>query len=261
MDQKMSMFKISEWVLIVDLLGASYRMAENIEWLNVTDELLDVIGASVYKSFNALQPSQSVKTYQYGDTINFFADDPQTLMLIAVTLQQDLFAKDQMAQMALACGGVYDLTELQFLQKLQSIHNGLTLQCLVGKAISKAHLLLRGVKGPRIIIDEEGDAPVNQSVWHRYIPHLRRSELDATGTDFKAQLPNIGFPRSEACWWYQVIEIDEQVQARITKLKNEITIRETENSNKDPIEERRINGLRKRKEHWDAFWDVLAHDK
>lgn len=222
-------------------------MAENVEWINATCDLLDVIDSSVYKSITDLQPTKSIKTYQYGDTINFFADDPHTLMRVGVILQKDLFAKNHMAQMALSCGGVYDLTGSEHLQRLGRLHNGLALQVLIGRAISRAHLILRRVKGPRIILDEKCHVSDDPPHWERF-------------RHPKVVLPDVGFPRSEVAWWRAVIDIDDDVQQRIKDLAHEIGIREVANPRQDPIEIRRIGSLKKRKEQWEEFLNVLTHD-
>lgn len=248
MTQKLSEFKLSEWALIVDLLGFAHTMTESVNWLNTIGDLLDTIDSSVYKSFDILNPQASIKVYQYGDTLNFFSDNPQELLLLAVILQQDLWGKNILAQMALACGGVYDLSDTDHLRRLKSLHPGLVIQALVGKAVAKGHLLLQGVKGPRIILDEEcGAIPENRPAWHRL--HSAASNLS-----------DIDFHRSEVSWWHQIIDFDVDIETRMKEIESEIQHYSSGNSAGDAPNRRRIKSRTKRHEHLAELLKVVKAD-
>ncbi len=247
MAQKLDEFKISDWALIVDLLGTASTMAENVAWIQAIENILTVIEASVHETINMTNPDRNIHTYQYGDTVNFFSDDPQELMLLAVILQKKLFQMDQLAKMGLAYGGVYDLTQINFIKKLTNQHGRLVAQCLAGRATSKGHLLMGKIKGPRIFIDEEVPIAPNHKAWERF-------------SSPKVKIPDVGFPRAEVAWWRQVNDIDADVKNRIAKLDMEIQARTQSNINADPAEKRRIDSLAARKEHLEAFRNVLDND-
>lgn len=256
MDQeKLSEYKLSEWVLIVDILGFTQTMAEDSVESQAILDLFNTIAESIFQSAHLAIPSESIKAYQYGDTINFLSDKPYELLLLAVRLQQILWGKDILAQMALSCGGAYDLSKIPSIQKIVIAHSKIAIQFLVGKAFAKAHSLLKGVKGPRIIFDEECNFP------H---PNLKSSYVLSHQI---SNLQDINRPRSEVSWWKDDLsDLVEIVKSKISEIEDEIKknlLNKINGSNSKesvfPIN-RKIESMEGRKKHLEEFYNVLERE-
>ena len=244
-DQRLNESKISEWALIIDILGTKSDMGENIRWLKATVDILTLIQDVAYQSLPKLDPKSGPKIYQYGDTINVFSNDTDDLTRLAKILQNRLFSKDILCKMAISSGGVYDLSNIDFLNKIKSRHSNLVIQCLLGRAVARGHMLMTKAKGPRIILDEERSIAVVPNVWEK-----RYDTLD-----------DIDIPRSELIWWDVYIDIDDEIKKRIEHLnleKNEINkINKQSHQHENASDRRRLKSIDERIIHLKHFLESL----
>ena len=67
--EKMSRYLLGEYALVIDILGTVETMAENIEWLDATERLLETIERVAFDSLEPLMPEQSIPMFQHGDTV------------------------------------------------------------------------------------------------------------------------------------------------------------------------------------------------
>ena len=246
MTRKLSEFKISDWVLTVDLLGTKQRMSE-ADWIDALKELLDTILVSVNQSMASKLTGKDLKVFQYGDAITFAHDDVEELICLGIRLQEELFGKDILAQFGLSGWGIYNLDDTTA-HRLVKKKPEFKLQSIVGRGLARSHLLLHGIKGPRFIIDEESHIPAKGKCWEKFID----------GCPLKRYLS-----RSELRWWKNIPNIKKVTSGRISNLEKEIgaeKANKTHKSYRDRDTKRRIESLKKRLEHYKVFLDVLNWD-
>lgn len=237
-------YRIADYALVLDLLGTAQRMADHAEWLRALLELLDTIDAS-------LSAAATTRFFQHGDTIVLVSDDPNVLATSGTTLLTTLFSKDILAQVGLAGGGCY--YDDQGFGKARRNPKA-RLQSLVGQAIARAHLVLRNIKGPRFIIDEESTQLPAAGVGTRYLRSPQHRPANAP----------TGRAVSELRWWTSLPNPLPTVRKRMTIIDRDISSL-TADRNGDlrhmaVLIDRDIESLKKRREHWQTFDDILADD-
>ena len=123
------------------------------------------------------------------------------------------------------------------------------LHCAVEPGLARSHLLLRGIKGPRFIIDEEwSHVPAKGRCWEKFIGGPR---LDGP------------LKCSELRWWKDIPDIMNLTKGRISDLCRQINSEEAERedySHIDVLVQRTIDSLRIRLKHYEEFLRVLACD-
>jgi hypothetical protein len=128
----------------------------------------------------------------------------------------------------------------------------LQLQVLVGPAVARGHLALRGVRGPRFILDEETCRvhPANGR-WRRY-----------QGSHQVSRNPAEGIVVSEVAWWQNMINIEDEVGRRRERVEGEIRRCQQEKleSAVRPLWERDQASMEKRQVHLRAFEEMLEDD-
>lgn len=127
--------------------------------------------------------------------------------------------------------------------------SNIKLHCLVGPGVARSHMVLRGIRGPRFIIDEEiGHVPASGPCWEKLL-------LD----------PKLHGPLhcSELRWWKNFPGILEMTEGRIKALKSKIESEKAgikEFAHIESLVQREIDSLTKRLEHYECFHQVLEKD-
>jgi hypothetical protein len=249
-------YKIGEYALVLDLLGTSATMSQPGKWLESLKDLLVVLDDTVNAATNITDPTTSLRVFQYGDTVVFPGDDPERLIALGMVLQTQCFPKDILLQMALSGGGAYHITDPSGFGSIKPLAKNIHLQTLIGMAVARGHALLRGVRGPRLLIDDEivHISPVN-GVWQRYLGaarHQRRSQVD--------------FAVSEVEWWINFVgdAPETTVENRIRAVRRSIEENERhvrgDGGSIAPMVERENMSLSKRIEHLEAFLAMLRDE-
>jgi len=246
-------YRVGEFTLVIDLLGTAVRMADSASWLESCLEILDVIEDVLNATTNMANPGQSRRVFQHGDTLVFPSDDIARLIPLGMELMTRFWDRDILAQASIAAGGAYFITDPGGFGSQKRLHPNASLQPLVGPAVARSHLALRGVKGPRFVLDEEtvrvSPAP---GVWRRYLGDARR-RVD----------PGCGVQVSEVAWWqYLGDHVDHQLEERLRNLDRTMCDagQRAPGSPVKPLWERDIASMEKRLEHLQAFARILKDD-
>lgn len=213
MTSKLSDFKISSWILTIDILGTAQRMSEP----NWFDSLLEILNASLISVAGVVPPykGNTPKIFQYGDSLSLCHDDPDVLVIIAIETMKKYINVGILAQMGISGYDTYYI-ENSTLHSLVRGHKDIHLQLLVGPGMARSHLITKGLKGPHVVIDEEsGSVPSRPGVWEKVIccqPPENRSKITI----------------SEVWWWRDTPEIKHQIQELLDDAKKELDDEEKE---------------------------------
>lgn len=124
-------------------------------------------------------------------------------------------------------------------------------QLLIGPAVARGHLTMRGLKGPRFVIDAESSTPP-PSGWSYY-----------TGKHAFPNNPATHIVVKEIAWWRVFSsDLEAQVQERIAEVERAITAAtaEMQGSPVLPLWKRDVDSLERRKEHLLGFQKCLVDD-
>lgn len=252
MTSKLSDSKISSWILTSDILGTAQRMSES-DWL---ESLLEILNASLISVEEAMTSCKgnTPTIFQYGDSLSICHNDPHFLVRVAIETMKRYIEAGILTQMGISGGNAYYL-ENSTLHLLMKGHKNIHLQSLVGQGMARSHLITRGLKGPRIVIDEElGYVPARPGVWEKVICQPEnRSKI----------------PISEVRWWKDTPEIEHQIQKLLDDAKKELNDEEKElaelrrESSCGPYRqtERRIESLESRVDHLQTFLKWWSCDR
>ncbi len=238
--------KIGTWILTADLLGTAVQMSE-IVWIEALKNILDSIMESVYLVIS--NDAENIVFIQYGDTMTFCHNNPETLVMLGIALQKRLFHREIMGQLGLSGAGGYYIDDSTIHRMVQNNEN-IKLQCFVGSGLARSHIILKGVYGQRFFIDEEwGHIPANRALWSKYFGP----------TDDHSQHYRV----SEVRWWSDIPNIKELVNNRLIKAESELC-----EANKEKVDfphpeievDRNIDSLDKKKKHLDSFYRILTCD-
>jgi hypothetical protein len=220
-------------------------MAE-ADWFTPLSEFLHAISSSVNEALAS--GTHDLRLIQYGDSVTFSHDDVEALISVGTSLQVTLFRRDILAQFGLSGGGAYYLDDTGIHRIVDGLRN-IKLHCVVGRGLARSHLVLRGIKGPRFMIDDEmGHVPVKGRCWEKVVLGLK---VDGAP------------PCSELRWWKDVPDILEVTVGRIRAIHSAIECEKAEMGEfphmKSDIE-RKIASLSKRLEHYECFCEVLEKE-
>ena len=255
MSVKLSDCRVSRWILTIDLLGTAQRMAED-KWLDSLGELLTAILTSVSEATSA---DSFPRIFQYGDTISMCHDDLDVLVEIAVATQNKFLEEGILAQMGISGENTYLINR----SKLHDLVDGdgrIKMQLLVGPGMARSHLILRGVKGPRIVIDADRSFPPKGDGWEKVVglPTENRGKI----------------PVSEVRWWKDRPEVGPSIQQMIQNAQTELdqlqkavdreqreAERQQQGFSPDRRDLREIESLKERIKHLNVFLDHWKTDR
>ena len=252
MPVKLSDCRVSRWILTIDLLGTKQRMADD-RWLEPLYELLTAISDSVSEATSA---DSFPRIFQYGDAISMCHDDPDVLVEIAVTTQNKFLEKRILARMGISGEDTYFI-DRSTLHDLVDGDDRIKMQLLVGRGMARSHLILEGVKGPRIVIDEED----------RYVSS--KHDVISLPTEDRGKIRV-----SEVRWWKDRPEVGPSIQQMIQSARTELDQlqkvvdeeqREAERRQQEFSPDRRdlreIESLKARIKHLNVFLDLWNTDQ
>jgi hypothetical protein len=238
-------FRLGSWVLTLDLLGTAVQMSE-VDWFTSLNALLHTVDVSVHEALAS--GSDDVHLIQYGDSFTFCHDKAEKLICLGTEVQVKLFRQNILAQLGLSAGGAYYLNDTTMHRIVEGLSN-IKLHCLVGPGVARSHMVLRGIRGPRFIIDEEiGHVPASGPCWEKLL-------LD----------PKLHGPLhcSELRWWKNFPGTLEMTEGRIKALQSKIESEKAgikEFAYIESLVRREIDSLTKRLEHYECFHQVLEKD-
>jgi hypothetical protein len=238
-------FRLGSWVLTLDLLGTAVQMSED-DWFTSLNALLHTVDVSVHEALAS--GSGDVHLIQYGDSFTFCHDKVEKLVCVGTEVQVKLFRQNILAQIGLSGGGAYYLDDTTIHRIVKGLSH-VKLHCLVGKGVARSHMVLRGIKGPRFIIDEEiGHVPASGPCWEKLLlgPNLHGA-----------------LHCSELRWWKNFPGILEMTEGRIKALQSKIKYEKAgikEFAHIEPLVRREIDSLTKRLKHYECFHQVLVKD-
>jgi len=245
-------YRVGECALVLDLLGTAVRMTDLGNWFEPLRESLDLVVDALDTTTNIAAPERSARVFQHGDTLVIPADDPAKLVPLGKLLLTTCWNRDVLAQAAIAAGGVYFITDPSGFGTRKLLQPNAVLQVLVGPAVARGHHALRGVRGPRLMLDEETvHVSPTSGVWRRYLGAAKHQVT-----------PGAGIQVSEVAWWEDLLDLDEEV-ARRTKIVEARISDAEEQASGSPVKllwERDTASLRKRLDHLAALAQVLADD-
>ena len=238
MTTNLSDYKISSFILTIDLLGTAQRMAEP-NWFCLLSELLDAMLFSINEAVE-LHQDDKLQIFQYGDSVSLCHDNPDLLVRIAIEIQKKYLKNRILAQIGISGGDVYHIDK-----SCLHIHwerdNNIHLQSLVGQGMARSHLITKGIKGPCIVIDEEiKHVSAQPGGWQKV--------TGSSENDSKIKI-------SEVWWWRDIPEVEGQIQKLLDEANKKLAIEKKENSERNIRAEREIRSLENRVEHLKAFLD------
>jgi len=187
-------------------------MADPTTWLNVLGEILDTVTDVVRETTELGSPERSMQGFQHGDTFVFPGDHPHELINLGCRLLTSWWERDILAQACLAAGGAYFIAQPSSMGRMKPMPPHLQFQVVVGPAVARAHLALRGVSGPRFLLDEETCrvSPMDGH-WRRY-----------QGSHRVSRDPAQGIVVTEVAWWQHILNVEEEAQKRREHIDSEI---------------------------------------
>jgi len=226
--------KVGEFMLRIDLLGIAIRMADTgPQWVDALLDIQQSILESLDWTLDKLKQQNNINLFQNGDSLLFPGDDIENLTILGAILLTRLFDKDILAQAGIAGGGCFFLNDLSGLTgKGIKLHHSANLQMLVGPAVSRSYLILKGVKGLRFRVDEETtNLPSDGSGWWKK------------------------YAKREVKWWCNISEIQQEVEMKLKDVQDRINSNRLESQKSATPERlaRDLKSLEKRKEHLDIF--------
>ena len=246
MARDLSDFHVGTWVLTLDLLGTSVQMGLN-NWVEALNRLLDAISISVREVLAA--DTYDLYLVQYGDSVTMCHNELQRIICLGTKVQVTLFRQNILAQLGLSGNGAYYFDDTTIHRIVEGMPN-FKLHCIAGSGLARSHLVLRGIKGPRFIVDEEvRHVPANGPCWEKLVtspnPHglLKCSELR---------------------WWKDFPDILRITEDRIRTLQSELESEkagiEADTQEEDVIQ-RVTHSISKQLEHYRSFHQVLAREQ
>lgn len=170
-----------------------------------------------------------------------------------VPLLSDFFQRDVLVQAGLAGGGCF-FDDRGFTSQIPNSNN-IRIQCLVGPAIARAHLLTKGIYGPRFMVDEEYAHVHNTPDTEKYFYTSKHQSEKSSGM----------IPHSEFRWWKNQNGVSTMVKDRLNKLnlqiKREKADAQSTYSHLESVISQEIEGLEKRRKHLQTFLDMLNDDQ
>lgn len=248
--QKLDDFRVGNYALVIDMLGTAVRMADRGQWLASLEEMLVAVRDVFNDTTDIGQPERSQPVYQYGDTFVFPSDEPSRLVPLGSRLIARWWQSDVLVQAAIAGGGVYYVPELPSLAG-KPIPHTFKPQLLVGPAVARGHLAMRGLKGPRFVVDAETSTPP-PSAWRYY-----------SGKHAFANDPATHIVVKEVAWWDVLVnDLEAQVQERVAGVEQAITVATSEMKGSPvlPLWQRDVDSLKRRREHLLAFLNCVSDE-
>jgi len=247
-------YRVGECALVLDLLGTAVRMTDPSTWLEPFLDVLNLAVDALNTTTNIGSPEKSTRVFQYGDTLVIPADDPAKLVPLGMIFLTLCWNRDVLIQAAIAGGGVYFVTDPGGFGSRKPLQPNAVLQLLVGPAVARGHQALRGLRGPRLLLDEDLiHLSPTSSVWRHY----------AGSAKHQAE-PTTGIKVSEVAWWNQLetTMLETEVDRRMRGVQSalEEAKQESKGSAVAPHWERDIASMEKRLEHLKTFAQVLADD-
>ncbi|MCX6112829.1 MAG: hypothetical protein NTY22_06060 [Proteobacteria bacterium] len=201
-------YKIGEFCCFVDILGTANLMSEQSTWYNESlIKIFEIIEISLNESVDLSNSDNNLELRQYTDTICIIGNNAERLVALSKSLQVQGFKKGILLQIGVADGGVYDLSGCSYIKNIESKNPHAFYQLLAGPALAKAYLLLKGVKGPRILIDNAVELKMEGSQKISWGPLL--FPLDS---------------RKEVYWWDVIIDFEDVIQKNKTIYREKATL-------------------------------------
>jgi len=247
-------FKVSEYCLVIDILGTTNKMANPNYFLNALNDLLNIVKLAYQGSADIGNPEDSVPFFQFGDTIVFAFDDPHELVSLGCRIFSDAFYNNKgiLLQGCISNGGLFyinDLTDLKGIPvSLPTMHP----QLVFGLSIVSAFAAMRGIVGPRLLINEEWGGITTNRTWRKYpftnlFPSTRGNETSYRISDIE--------------WWINIIDLDEFVDKLIAETKTEYQQRKNGlENNMETQEKRELQGFEARIKHLETFKRMIEKD-
>ena len=250
--------RVGSHALVVDLLGTREKMSDPLGFFRALGDILSVTVDSLNEATDIAESKGGIPMYQFGDTVCFPHHDVHALIALGSRLLYRAHDHDVLVQAALSSGPVYDVSDAGNLGLKSKLRSNAKIQCFVGTPLARAHSLLRGVRGPRFLIDAETvQVHPKNDLWARYEGPARHQRKPDDRLSIKC---------SEV-WWWRDVGVggdlwEQQVLERIASVKSDIAeIRSMEPSPDDPIYDPRLArdraSLEKRLIHLDAYYEML----
>lgn len=249
MTQELSDFKISEYCLVIDILGTVNRMSNASYFADSLLDLLNVVTQAYYETTDIADVTDSQPFFQYADTLIFPNDSTDELVSLGCRLFNTCLRKEILLQGCISGRGLFHIPDISVLKSIKKARKDINSMLVFGLGFVSSFACMKGVYGPRLLINEDfGGIFPNPGRWHHYLNTSRFLSKDTLDS----------FNISEVRWWEPDHDIDDFVNRLIIKTEKEYASRKEWLGNNITNQERReFRGFDARLRHLRTFQEML----